>query len=54
LREQPKGESLVGGRSIALVEHLLELLFGVAVESNELEPESITLFPSNDGEGDHD
>jgi hypothetical protein len=45
---------LVGGRSIALIEHLLELLFGIAVESNELEPEPITLFPSDDGKGDHD
>ena len=45
---------LFRGQSIALIEHLLELLFRIALESNQLEPEPITLFPPDDGKGDHD
>lgn len=40
----------VGG-SVPLIQHVLELSLGITLKSNELDPEPITLFPSDDGEG---
>lgn len=37
-----------------LVQHVLELLLGMAFESNELEPEPVTPLPSDNGERDDD
>jgi hypothetical protein len=37
-----------------LVQHIFELLFGIAVKSDELEPEAIISFPSDDGQSNDD
>lgn len=51
--ERPRME-LICGSAVMLVQHIFELLFGIAVKSDELEPEAIISFPSDDGQRDHD
>lgn len=45
---------LIFGRALTLIQHILELFFGSTLKSNELESKSITILPTDDGEGDDD
>ena len=45
-------EKLIFGRAFTLVQHILELFLGSTLKSNELESKSITILPTDDGEGD--
>lgn len=48
---QDRGE-LIFCSVFTLVQHILELFFGSAFKSNELESKSITILPTNEGESD--
>ena len=48
------GGNLIFSRAFMLIQHIFELFLRIALKSNELEPESITLIPPNHGEGDDD
>jgi hypothetical protein len=42
---------LIFGRALTLIQHILELFFGSTLKANELESESISIPPTDDGEG---
>lgn len=39
---------------VSLIQHVLELFLRLAFKSNELEPKSITMLPTDDGEANDD
>ncbi len=45
------GRNRTSGRGFLLVQHVLELLLGIALESYELESVSIPLLPTDNGKG---
>ena len=47
-------EKLIFDKALTLIQHILELSLGSPLKSNELEPESITILPTDDSEGDDD
>ena len=48
------GGNLIFGRTFALIQHLFELVLGIALKSHKLESESIALRPPDNGKGDDD
>lgn len=46
------GRKLIFGRTFTLIQHIRELFLGFTLKSNELKSKSITILPSDDGEGD--
>jgi hypothetical protein len=47
-----RGRKLIFDRALTLVQHILELSLGSTLKSNELESKSVTIPPTDDGEGD--
>jgi hypothetical protein len=53
LERQPQSRrELIFERAFRLIQHILELSLDSTLKPNELESKSITILPSDDGEGD--